>query len=149
MMTFQVRYKICCLKTWRLFSSSWNPCWTCVANSNGIVLLCHREKLLVRRSHVPKLWRNECDTSWESLQFKAEVTCIRKSDESQINQTDWLIYQQAYFIGSRFLISFIYRSNKNGNFHPNRSTIYLSDKYCASLHTNPTPKKLGNCTNCE
>ncbi len=29
------------------------------------------------------------------------------------NQTDWLIYQQSYFIGSRYRITFIYRSNKN------------------------------------
>ncbi len=37
------------------------------------------------RRHVHKWWRNERDTS----------TCTRKADESQINQTDWLIYQQA------------------------------------------------------
>ncbi len=42
-----------------------------------------------------------------------QVTCTRKVDESQINQTDWLIYQQAYFIGSRYRISFIYQRNKN------------------------------------
>ncbi len=42
-----------------------------------------------------------------------QVTCSRKGDESQINQTDWFILQQAYFIGSRYRISFIYRSNKN------------------------------------
>ncbi len=66
-----------------------------------------------------------------------QVTCSRKGDESQINQTDWLIdwliLQQVYFIGSRYRISFIYRSNKNDNFHPYRSIIYLSDKYRASL----------------
>ncbi len=43
-------------------------------------------------------------TQAESLQFKAAVTCTRKADESQINQTDWLIYQQAYFIWSRYRI---------------------------------------------
>ncbi len=101
------------VKTWRLFSSFLNPCWTCVAHSNGIVLLCHREKLPDRRRHVDKWWSNECDTNRESLQFKASVTCTRKADESQINQIDWLIYQQAYFISSRYRISFIYRSNKN------------------------------------
>ncbi len=125
MTTFQVRYKICCVKTWCLFSSSQNPCWTYVANSNGIVLLCHREKLPDRRSHVHRWWRNERDTS----------TCTRKADESQINQTDWLIDLPAiYFIGSSYRISFIYRSNKNDcHFHPYRSIIYLSDKYRASL----------------
>ncbi len=86
---FYVRYKICCIKTWRLFSSSWNPCWTYVANSNSIVLY-HREKLPDRRRRVQKCWRNECETSWESLQFKAAVTCTRKAEESQINQADWL-----------------------------------------------------------
>ncbi len=55
----------------------------------------------------------ERNTSWESLQFKAAVTCTRKADESQINLTDWLIYQQAYFIRCRYRISFIYRSNTN------------------------------------
>ncbi len=85
----RVRYKICCVKTWRLFSSSRNPCWTCVTNSN--VLLCHREKLPDRRRHVHKWWHNERDTSWESLQFNAAVTFSRKADESQINQMDWLI----------------------------------------------------------
>ncbi len=99
--------KICWVKTWRLFSSSQNPCWTCVSNSNGIVLLCHREKLPDRRRHVHKWWRNECDTSWESLQFKAAITCTRKADESQINQTDWLIYQQVYFIGFNLFIGSI------------------------------------------
>ncbi len=39
--------------------------------------------------------------------FFAAVTCCRKVDESQINQTDWSIYQQAYFVGSRYL-DFIY-----------------------------------------
>ncbi len=63
--------------------------------------------------HVHKWWRNERDTSWESLQFKAAVTCTRKADESQINLTDWLIYHQAYFIGSRYQILFIYWSNTN------------------------------------
>ncbi len=109
----RVRYKICCVQIWRLFSSSRNPCGTCVANSNGIVLLCHREKLPDRRRHVYKWWRNERDTSWESLQLNVAVTCSRKVNESQINQTDWLIYQQAYFIRSRYRISFVYRSNKN------------------------------------
>ncbi len=83
------------LKLDAFFSSSQNPCWTFVANSNGIVLLCHREKLPDRWRHVHRWWRNERDTSWESLQFKTAVTCTRKADESQINQTDWLIYQQA------------------------------------------------------
>ncbi len=55
------------VKTWCLFSSSQNPCWTYVANSNGIVLLCHREKLPDRRRHVHRWWGNERDTSWESL----------------------------------------------------------------------------------
>ncbi len=95
------------------FSFSRDPCWTCIANSNAIVLLCHREKLPDQWRHVHKWWRNERDTSWESLQFKAAVTCTRKVDEFQIDQTDWLIYQQAYFFGSRYRISFIYRSNKN------------------------------------
>ncbi len=42
-----------------------------------------------------------------------QVTCTRKEDESQINQTDWLISQQVHFIGSKYRISFIYWSNKN------------------------------------
>ncbi len=100
------------VKTWRLFFLR-NPCWTCIAKCNSIVLLCHREKLPDRRRHVHKWWHNEHDTSWESLQFNAAVTFSRKADESQINQTDWLIYQQAYFIGSRYRISFIYWSNTN------------------------------------
>ncbi len=45
---------------------------------------------------------------------QAESNCnLKKADESQINQIDWLIYQQAYFIRSRYRISFIYLSNKN------------------------------------
>ncbi len=45
---------------------------------------------------------------------QAESHCnLKKADESQINQNDWLIYQQAYFIRSRYRISFIYLSNKN------------------------------------
>ncbi len=82
-----------------------------VANNNGIVLPCHREKLPDRQRHVHK-WRNERD-KLRVTAIKAAVTCTRKGDESQINQTDWLIYQQAYFIGSRYRISFIYRRNKN------------------------------------
>ncbi len=50
---------------------------------------------------------NERDTSWESLQFKAAVTCTQKVDESQINQTNWLIYQQAYVIGFHLFIEAI------------------------------------------
>ncbi len=48
---------------------------------------------------------------------QAESHCSHlhsKADESQINQTDWLIDLPAsYFIGSSYRISFIYRSNKN------------------------------------
>ncbi len=77
------------LKLDAFFSSSRSPCWTCVANSNDIVLLCHREKLLDLWRHVHKWWCNEHDTSWESLQFKAGHL---ESESGWISdKSDWLI----------------------------------------------------------
>ncbi len=110
MTTFQVRYKICCVKTWRLFP----PLGVLAEHALQIEMAFSSPATEKNFQHGEDMLTNdEHDTSWESLQFEAAVTCTRKADESQINQTDWLIYQQAYFIGSRYRISFNYGSNKN------------------------------------
>ncbi len=53
------------------------------------------------------------DTIWESLQFNAAVTYLQSESGWISDKSDWLIDLLMYFIGPRYQISFIYRSNKS------------------------------------
>ncbi len=52
------------------------------------------------------MFTNDDETSWESLQFNAAVSCTRKVYESPINQTDLL------FTSKHTLSDFIYLSEQ-------------------------------------
>ncbi len=101
------------VKTWRLFSSFLNPCWTCIAHSNALSSSATEKNFQTGEDMFTNDEVMSATQAESHYNLKAAVTCTRKADESQINQTDWLIYQQAYFTSSRYRISFIYRSNKN------------------------------------
>ncbi len=93
------------LKLDAFFSSSQNPCWTYVANSNGIVLLCHRENFQTGEDMF---------TDDDVMSVTRAESHLRSESRWISDKSDWLIDLPAsYFIGSSYRISFIYRSNKN------------------------------------
>ncbi len=107
MRTFQVRYKICCVKTSLVILAEHALQIAMGLSSSATERNFQTGEDMFTNDDVMSATHAESHSNLMLQSLAAD-----SADESQINQTDWLIYQQSYFIGPRYRISFIYRSNK-------------------------------------
>ncbi len=142
-MTLECRYSYSsggCLKSFNTASPRWRPFkwdirFVVLKLDAFFPLVILAEKLPDWQRHVHKWWRNECDTSWESLHSESGWI----SDKS-----DWLI---DWFISKRNLsdldigFQLLIGAKKRRHSHPYWSIIYLSGKYRASLVISEVNKK--------
>ncbi len=119
MTTFQVRYKICCVKTWCLF-----PPLRILAEHTLQIAMALSSSATVKNFQTGE----DMFTNDDVMSATRAESHLRSESRWISDKSDWLIDLPAsYFIGSSYRISFIYRSNKNDVISPYRSIIYLSD----------------------